>query len=154
MIVFDLVCNPAAHRFEGWFANSPAFYEQLLHGLVTCPHCGSADIAKAAMAPSLGRKSNQVTFKPAAKLPVSNETLPPAAQEMITKLAALQALALQQSTWVGDKFAAQSRAIHYGEQDPALIHGQATRAEALALAEEGIEAIPLPFPVTPPGEVN
>ena len=72
----------------------------------------------------------------------------------MTRLAALQAEALRQSTWVGDKFADQSRAIHYGERAESPIHGQASLAEAQALIEEGIAVMPLPFPVTPPEDLN
>ncbi len=106
------------------------------------------------MAPSLGRKGNQIVPATKTAAPTSVAKLPPAVHEAIAKMAALQAQALQQSTWVGDKFAAQSRAIHYGEREEATIHGQATVAEAEALIEEGIAVMPLPFPVAPPDEVN
>ena len=62
--------------------------------------------------------------------------------------------ALKDSTWVGEAFADQSRAMHYGEQDPAVIHGQATLEQARELFEEGIAVTPLPFPVAPPEELN
>jgi hypothetical protein len=44
--------------------------------------------------------------------------------------------------------------MHYGERDEALIHGQATLAEAKALIEEGVPVAPLPFPVAPPEKLN
>ena len=153
MIVFDLACRPGGHCFEGWFANSAAFDAQTGRGLVCCPQCGSADVIKAVMAPSVGRKGNQVTAAPAAA-PTTVAKLPPALHEALGKMAAVQASALRQSTWVGDQFAAQSRAIHYGEREEATIHGQATPAEASELIEEGIAIMPLPFPVAPPDEVN
>ena len=154
MIVFDLVCCNTGHRFEGWFANSVAFDEQAERGLVTCPQCGSAEVAKAPTAPSLGRKGNQLAAPaPTAKANVAS-ALPQAVQEALGKLASLQAQALAQSTWVGDQFADQSRAIHYGEREQAQIHGQATLEDAQALTEEGIAVMPLPFPVAPPEDVN
>ena len=113
MIVFDLICRPGGHQFEGWFASSQAFAEQVERGLLTCPQCGSGDVAKAAMAPSLGRKGNQRSPQISNKVPVSGGKLPPAAHDLMTKMAAMQAQALQQSTWVGDQFAARSRARHY-----------------------------------------
>jgi hypothetical protein len=154
MIVFDLVCRGAGHRFEGWFANSTAFEDQSGSGLVSCPQCGSTEIDKALMAPSVGRKGNQIAATvESKKTPIAN-MLPPAVQEALGKLATLQAQALKQSTWVGDQFADQSRAIHYGEREEVPIHGQATIEEAQALIEEGIAVMPLPFPVAPPEEVN
>ena len=154
MIVFDLACHPGGHRFEGWFANTRAFEDQSARGLVTCPQCGSADVAKALMAPSLGRKGNQIAVAAKSSAPSAMAKLPPALHEAMSKMAAMQAQALQQSTWVGDQFATQSRAIHYGEREEATIHGQATIAEAEALIDEGIAVMPLPFPVAPPDEVN
>ena len=151
MIVFDLECRSGRHRFEGWFAGSDAFADQQQRGLLCCPQCGSADVAKAASAPNLGRKGNQVA---AARLAKPPPVLPAAAQELLGKLAKAQADALKSSTWVGPKFVAQSRAMHYGDQEAATIHGQATPAEANGLAEEGIAVMPLLIPVTPPGELN
>lgn len=154
MIVFDLVCRAAGHRFEGWFASSAAFADQSARGLVACPDCGSAEVEKALMAPSLGRKANQIAaVAPPAKSPLASG-LPAPVQEALGKLAALQAQALKHSTWVGDGFAEQSRAMHYGEREVATIYGQATIAEAQALTEEGIAIMPLPFPVAPPEDVN
>ena len=154
MIVFDLVCRTGGHRFEGWFASSAAFDDQAARGLIACPDCGSAEVEKALMAPSLGRKGNQITASAQpAKSPMASG-LPAPLQKALGKLAALQAQALKGSTWVGDGFADQSRAMHYGERDAETIHGQATVAEAQALSEEGIAIMPLPFPIPPPEDVN
>lgn len=152
MIVFDLVCTESGHRFEGWFASSDAFADQQRRGLLCCPECGSAAVDKAPMAPAVGRKGNQ---KAEAKAPAAmSGPVPPQMQEVMAKLAVMQAEALKQSTWVGDSFAEQSRAMHYGEADQATIHGQATLDDAKALLEEGIAVMPLPFPVAPPDELN
>jgi hypothetical protein len=152
MIVFDLACAEG-HRFEGWFASSDAFAEQHARGLVECPHCGSAAVEKAPMAPAVPAKSNARTETAARKHPVTGQ-LPPEVARALQSLAAAQAKALENSTWVGDEFAEQSRAMHYGQREHATIHGQATRGEAAALVEEGIAVSPLPFPVAPPDELN
>lgn len=155
MIVFDLECQGAGHRFEGWFASSDDFARQQERGLVTCPQCGDAQVRKAPMAPAVGRKGNQ---KDAAvrPRPVSNEAvpMPPEAVRLMQALATMQAEALKSSRWVGDSFAEDARAMHYGERDHEAIHGEATPDEARALLEEGIEIAPLPFPVAPPGKAN
>jgi hypothetical protein len=155
MIVFDLQCHAGGHRFEGWFGSSADYADQQERGLVSCPECGSLEVGKAVMAPSVGRKGNQltVTIPPEAQ-PMASGPLPPQAAKMMQALAKMQADALKQSTWVGDGFAEKSRAIHYGEQESKTIHGQATLAEAKDLFEEGIAAMPLPFPVAPPDETN
>ena len=80
--------------------------------------------------------------------------MPPPVAEALQKLAEAQAKALRESKWVGDGFAEQSRAMHYGERDAETIHGQATPEEAIELFEEGIPVSPLPFPVAPPDDLN
>jgi hypothetical protein len=150
MIVFDLACADD-HRFEGWFASSAAFAEQRARGLVTCPHCGSAEVAKAPMAPAVPVKGN-VRAEAVARSVTGR--LPPELAKAVQALANAQANALKDSTWVGERFADESRAMHYGERDHATIHGQATPEQAYALVEEGITVSPLPFPVAPPDEVN
>ncbi len=164
MIVFDLECRPGGHRFEGWFGSSQDYASQCERGLVACPQCGSADVAKAPMAPNVARKGNQqpVEVRGAPATPVatiapvamSNGPPPPEALRMMKALAKMQAQALEKSRWVGESFADESRAMHYGEREAEPIYGQATLEEARDLLEEGIEVAPLPFPVAAPGEAN
>ena len=150
MIVFDLSCAEG-HRFEGWFASSDAFASQQSRGLVQCPDCGSSSVEKAPMAPAVPVKGNARPERPASA--VANR-IPPEVAKAMEALAQAQSEALKNSTWVGTDFAEQSRAMHYGERDHATIHGQATRDEAKALAEEGVPIAPLPFPVAPPDKLN
>lgn len=155
MIVYDLECRDGGHRFEGWFGSSDDFAQQQVRGLVTCPQCGSAEVGKAVMAPAVGRKGNQVAQQPAQKAEaMSTAKLPPQAVEMMKTLAKMQAKALESSRWVGESFAEDARAMHYGERDHENIHGQATIEEARDLLEEGIDVAPLPFPVVSPDEAN
>ena len=157
MIVFDLICDDG-HRFEGWFGSSQDFAEQQDRGLVACPQCGSPIVAKAPMAPAVPAKGNS---RPEAALaeagdavPVSNMPLPAEVQKALATLAKAQEKALKDSTWVGDKFAEQSRAMHYGEESEKPIHGRASSEEAKSLLDEGIAVAPLPFPIAPPDELN
>lgn len=156
MIVFDLHCEHG-HRFEGWFGSSSDYEDQKARGLVSCPECGSATVAKAPMAPAVPAKGNAQVDAPLAKddaRPVSNVPMTEEVQKAMKALAKAQEKALKNSTWVGDKFAEQSREMHYGERDEAPIHGQATLEEAKSLVDEGVPVAPLPFPVAPPEELN
>jgi hypothetical protein len=154
MIVYDLSCDQG-HRFEGWFGSSEDFAEQLADGFVSCPQCGSLEVDKAPMAPAVPRKGNRDIAVPnESRHPMATGSLPPEVAEALEKLAKAQANALKRSKWVGDSFAEQSRAMHYGEREAETIHGQATPEEANALVEEGIPVTPLPFPVAPPDEIN
>lgn len=149
MIVFDLECRAGGHRFEGWFGSSDDFAMQQERGLVSCPHCGADEVIKAPMAPAVPRKGNRAVER---SQPVQGGKLPPEALQMMKAMAAMQADALKDSRYVGDGFAEQSRAMHYGEADTETIHGQATLREAKELLDEGIAVAPLPFPVAPPPE--
>ncbi|WP_428333860.1 DUF1178 family protein [Novosphingobium sp.] len=168
MIVFDLECRTNGHRFEGWFGSSDDFAEQQARGLIACPMCNSADVARAISAPNIGRKSNQhteparQTVLPAAPAPApapapaahANTPLPPQAVAALKAIAKIQAEALKTSTWVGKRFADNARAMHYGETDAAPIHGEATPQEAQALHEEGVSIAPILFPIAPPKDLN
>ncbi|RPF70345.1 DUF1178 family protein [Aurantiacibacter spongiae] len=164
MIVYDLACE-AGHRFEGWFRSSGDFATQSDTGLVVCPQCGSQSVAKAPMAPAVGRKANQkaaVRNKTEADRvqddekprDIANGPMPPQVARAIEKLAEAQKKALENSTWVGTQFAEQSRAMHYGEREHRPIHGQASLEEAQDLLDEGVSVAPLPLPVAPPDDLN
>jgi hypothetical protein len=170
MIVFDLKCAND-HVFEIWFASSQAYEDQRARGLVACAFCGSTEVGKAVMAPRLNAKGNQqAAVSPShsdgdapapegAAIPVPVSTAPAPAdlakmRAVLHALARAQAEALSQSTWVGGDFADRARAMHYGEEDHAQIHGEAAPDEAAALIEEGVAVAPLPFPVVPPEAQN
>ena len=158
MIVYDLVCRTGGHRFEGWFASSDDFADQTARGLLSCPSCDCAQIDRAISAPNVGRKGNQITLAapPPATAPAAAAPppLPPEAIAVLKSIAVMQAQALKQSTWVGDRFADRARAMHYGEVEAAPIHGQATPEQASELIDEGVAIAPILFPVVPPDQAN
>ncbi len=164
MIVFDLKCSMAGHRFEGWFSSSDDYDHQRASGMLLCPICGDTVIEKAVMAPAVAAKSNQrspiVTSVPQgadqdnALVPLSAGRENPRLQELMRALAAAQAEALKNSEWVGRGFADKARAMHYGEEDAKPIHGQVAPQEARSLMEEGVEVAPLLFPIVPPEAQN
>ena len=142
MIVFDLKCGNA-HVFEAWFGSSADFADQQARGLVDCPICGDRAVDKAVMAPAVGAKGNRQA-----------EVMPAAMKAAMAALAKAQSRALEGSQWVGTAFAGRARAMHDGVEDHAPIHGQATIAEARALAADGVPVAPLPLPVVPPDACN
>src|SRR5665811_249208 len=70
MIHYALVCEKG-HEFESWFADSAAYDNQIKRKLIACPHCGSAKVEKAIMAPQVASSKKR---KAPAEAPV-----PPAA---------------------------------------------------------------------------
>lgn len=149
MIVFDLRCESFGHVFEAWFGSSSDYEDQSRRGLVSCPICGDARVAKAVMAPNVAPKGNRQSGNMPAEAPD-----PEKMKAMMTALAAAQKQILENSSFVGDRFADEARSIHLGETAARSIHGRATRAEAEQLADEGIPLSLLPFPVVEPGQEN
>lgn len=143
MIVYDLKCAQG-HGFEGWFGSSADFADQQARSLVRCPYCDSVNVEKAVQAANVGAKGNQ---KPDVAVSSGPETL-------IRQMAELQQKMLAGSTWVGSDFATRARAMHYGEEDKASIHGSADAGTVSDMIEEGIVLAPLPIPIVPPEERN
>ncbi|MEJ2374507.1 MAG: DUF1178 family protein [Pseudolabrys sp.] len=163
MIRYSLVCK-TGHSFESWFADSAAYDRQAKRKLVTCPHCGSAKVEKAIMAPRLAtsKKRNQKADAPAEAVPETPPTETPATetpateapgpvamvspqeQEFRAKLKELRDHLVKNADHVGNKFPEEARKMHYGEIEHRSIYGAATREEAAELIEEGIDVHPLP----------
>jgi hypothetical protein len=145
MIVFDLKCGQD-HVFEAWFDSSSDFVAQNKHRLISCPLCGDGTIAKALMAPNIPAKNNRKSGTE-TKLPVAsaNEKSPAEIKAALEMLAHMQREVEEKADWVGDKFADEARAIHYGETEDRPIYGEATLADAQDLHEEGVPVMPLPF---------
>jgi hypothetical protein len=155
MIRYALVCEKG-HAFESWFADSSAFDKQAKRALVTCPHCGSAKVEKAIMAPRLStaKKRKAAAEAPAAEAPApaAAETQAPGPVAMVSpqerefhaKLKELRDHLVKNADHVGPKFPEEARKMHYGETEHRSIYGEASPEEAKALVEEGIEVHPLP----------
>ena len=58
MIRYDLLCD-SDHEFDGWYRDSETFDALVKAGQVQCSGCGSVEVRKALMTPSLGQKQNQ-----------------------------------------------------------------------------------------------
>ena len=132
MIVYDLVCEEA-HRFEAWFGSSNDFDDQQQRGLLDCPMCGSANVGKAVMAPAVPAKSNQ-----------HGKAHSVANDDPMARLLMLQRAFEAGSDYVGDRFAAEARAIHAAGETRS-IHGEASAEEVKALRDDGVPLLPLPF---------
>ena len=150
MIHYALVCDQG-HGFESWFQDSAAFDKQTKRGLVTCPHCGSAKVEKAVMAPRIaGAKKRARPAEPAAAAAAAPEKAPvamlsPQEQEFRAKLKELRDHITKNADHVGSKFPEEARKMHYGEIEHRSIYGVASPQDAKELAEEGIEFHPLPM---------
>jgi hypothetical protein len=160
MIRYRLKCEKR-HEFEAWFSNAAAYDRQARRGQVNCPRCGSTKVEKTVMAPSIvkGVKRKRAAKAP-EKAPAAEPVAPPppqaaqSGQADLHRLAAHGALSAamrklrteieSKSEYVGPRFPEEARKIHYEETPARGIYGEATREEAQALSEEGIEFFPLP----------
>ena len=146
MIRYTLKCEND-HRFESWFQSAEAFDTLVKQGLAACPSCGSSDVEKTLMAPTV-RPARNASTAPAEAPGPQPETQPmvtPGDPEVAEALLKLREHVEKNSEYVGESFAKEARAIHDGDRPERPIYGQANIEEAKKLAEDGIPAVPLPF---------
>jgi hypothetical protein len=167
MIHYALRCG-AGHEFDGWFKSSGSFDAQAARGLLDCPICANTAVERAIMSPRLNkgiRAQPGIAATPAQPGEAGqggSEAVPAA----VPKAAPPQAMAkaamampdqvravLQRirtevektCEYVGPDFAETARQIHAGRVLQRPIYGEATRDEAAALAEDGIEVASVPW---------
>jgi hypothetical protein len=146
MIVYELICAEE-HRFEGWFASGEAFERQRETGLLACPVCASAVVEKLPSA----RIRRGAGAQPSESPSVPSAVKPPAASQGGTvTLASFIDHILRHTEDVGARFPEEARRIHYEEAPRRGIRGTASREDAEALADEGIDVFALP--ISPPEE--
>ena len=121
MIRFTLTCDQN-HSFESWFADNAACDKLMSAGLVTCAQCGSTNVSKSLMAPSIATKGAVV---------------PPLEQ--------LKKDVEANSDYVGMAFAKEARDMHDGLIPDRPIFGEAKPEDAKKLIEDGVPVVPLPF---------
>lgn len=140
MKVLDLCCA-GDHRFEGWFGSEADYAAQCEQGLLVCPVCEDTAIRRLPSAPRLGSRATGPADVCAATPPARSAT-EQAQGDYLRRMRQL----LEQTENVGERFASEARRIHYGEAEARSIRGVATRKQASALHEEGIEVMSLPLP--------
>lgn len=143
MINYTLQCDKN-HRFESSF-RSIADYEKLekRHAL-DCPRCGSNKITRAPMAPAIakGIHAKNIDTDNVKTMAEATATLEDIQKDIKEKFAD-----------VGDDFPEEARAIHRGDKTARRryrgksgIIGNASDAEAKALADEGLPIARLRVP--------
>ena len=152
MILYELNCD-RQHSFEAWFKDGATADRQLKCKTVECPSCGSVKVAKALMAPRVGKKGNSreiaaIEAPAAPSVPVPAAAANKAAMipaELRQALIEVRKQIEDNCDYVGDKFAEEARKIHEGESEARGIYGEATEAEHEELIEDGIEVARVPW---------
>jgi hypothetical protein len=144
MIKYALVCEHD-HAFEGWFAASADYEDQMAAGRVECPVCGASDVRKQIMAPAVaGTKARSG----AAQAPA------PMREMMMEAMGKVRQLVEDNFDYVGDAFATEARAIHEGRSEDRGIYGEASPKEVRALVEDGVNVAPMPPAPPKKSELN
>jgi len=129
MIRYALICHDCACEFDAWFSTSSDFDIQKKKNLISCIQCHGHNVDKGIMAPAV--KGTKKTSDAEPNL----------------NFGQLAAMARQHVSnhfeYVGDDFANEARAMHFGETEYKSIWGETTPDEQAALKEEGITANPL-----------
>lgn len=136
MIIFDLRCAHG-HPFEGWFASSEEFARQQDAQLVRCPMCDDARIERLPSARVRVKKGEVAAPEGPAAPQEAIAGFPP---DLVAKLRDI----VRNTEDVGERFPEEARKIHYDEAEKRSIRGKASREEAEALSEEGIDFSQLP----------
>jgi hypothetical protein len=124
-----------AHEFEAWFPSSASYETQAEKRQVCCPDCGNRDVGKAVMAPNVAARGRGQESSRRA------EAVRP---QFVDALREVRRSLLAAAEDVGPRFPEEARKIHHGESETRGICGTASREEARALLDEGIEIVALP----------
>ncbi|MEE4608897.1 MAG: DUF1178 family protein [Desulfobacteraceae bacterium] len=130
MIAYDLKCSQG-HVFEGWFDDEATFLSQQQQGLIACPICNDAAVARI---PS--------TFA----IRSAGGDAGPEAEAVVRRVVAFIRNHFED---VGSDFAKEALKIHYGVSASRNIRGSSTPQEEETLRQEGVAFLKIPVPAAP-----
>ena len=136
MIKYKLICKNCELSFDSWFGSSLEFERLKKKNFLNCHKCGSNQIEKTLMAPSLSKKSNfKLNHKKNSKF-----------IEIEKEIKKYQKFIKDNFKYVGKNFAYEARSIHFdNKKNKKGIYGTATKDEIKELKEEGIETELIPW---------
>jgi len=150
MIKYSLKCSEndcyEKEPFDGWFQNSSSFEKQIKAGFISCPYCGSLNIKKNLMSPSVqsGKEINTKTTQKNVKYKkfykkTNNQV------DMMVVLRNLKKEIQKNAEFVGKNFTKEAKAIHEGKSKERAIYGQADAKELEELKSKNIDVINVPW---------
>ena len=150
MIKYSLKCVEdncsKKEPFDGWFQNSTSFEKQIEAGYISCPYCGSLNIKKNLMSPSvksikkINLKINSKSIKHNELNKKSNKPI-----DMMVVLRNLKKEIQKNADFVGKNFAKEAKAIHEGKSKERAIYGQADAKDLEELKSKNIDVINVPW---------
>ncbi len=137
MIKYKLNCKDCFKNFDSWFSTSKEFEKLKKLKLVNCSFCGSLNVKKSLMAPSiLGKKEKNISYE--------NKKI----KIFKNKLKEYQRFIKNNFKYVGEDFTYEARSIHYNSKKKETakgIYGKASKKEINDLKQEGIETQTIPW---------
>ena len=150
MIKYSLKCseNDCKNKepFDAWFKSSASYEKQIEIGYVSCPYCGSLNIRKNLMSPSL--KSNKEKKMNLKLNEVDKKQFPKKTNKSIDMTILLRNLKKEiqkNADYVGKNFAKEATAIHEGKAKERPIYGQATSKDLKDMKNKNINVINVPW---------
>ena len=152
MIKYSLKCAEAVclnkGQFDGWFQNSDAYEKQLISGQLTCPFCGSENVSKSLMSPSikspkekedLSSEKSKNSYKPIVDQSIDKTV------DVMTVLRTLKKEVQNNAEFVGNKFVSEAKAIKSGKSNYRAIYGNAKAEEIEDLKNNDIDVVSIPW---------
>ena len=149
MIKYSLKCveeNCKNEPFDGWFQNSTSFDKQIKAGYISCRYCGSLNIKKNLMSPSV--KSTKEKIPKIISKNVKHNELNKNSNKQIDMMVILRNLKKEiqkNAEFVGKNFTKEAKAIHEGKSKERAIYGQADAKDLKELKSKNIEFINIPW---------
>jgi len=150
MIKYSLKCSEdnckKMEPFDGWFQNSTSFEKQIKAGYISCPYCGSLNIKKNLMSPSV-KSTKEIKSKMNSKNIKHNELHKNRNKEidMMVVLRNLKKEIQKNAEFVGKNFAKEAKAIHEGKSKERAIYGHSDTKDLKELKSKNIDVINIPW---------
>ncbi len=134
MIKYNLKCKNK-HEFESWFSDSKEFEKLRQKKIIECTLCGTKNVQKSIMSPSILSKNQKVKNIQSARY----------LKKIRKDLLKMRNFIEKNFNYVGDNFPQEVRNIYYDKNKNKNIYGKATPEETEELREEGIELTTIPW---------
>ena len=134
MIKYNLKCKNK-HEFESWFSDSKEFEKLRQKKIIECTLCGTKNVQKSIMSPSILSKNQKVKNIQSARY----------LKKIRRDLLKMRNFIEKNFKYVGENLPQEVRKVYYNKGKNRNIYGKATLEETEELREEGIELTTIPW---------
>ena len=138
-------CN-SNEPFDGWFQNSKSYEHQINAGLLSCPYCGSLNIEKNLMSPSIKSSKPKTLTKISKEIKENNYNKNKGSSfDVLTVLRNVKKEIQKNAEFVGENFAREAKDIKSGKSKKRAIYGHANSKEIKELKSRDIDIVSVPW---------